>query len=278
MLISLRSLLGLALIASVLAGCAGGPGTSETQRPSQGPGASELLRQAQQQSGTQAAQSRLQAAAILSRQGNDEQALDVARDIDTSQLNRGALIDWALLVSELALRKEDGRGALAATRILDDVDDIPRDAQQTLRHRKGLALTLVGDSRAAAETLIALQRDDAPFDLNDDIWKPLSRLSERVLDDMDTSADPLTEGWVALARLYRQSGGNVSRLSESLQDWRALTPTIPPRAVCPATCRHCVNCAAAKSSASRYSCPSQAHWPMSPRRSRPAFRHATWRP
>ena len=221
MLISLRSLLGLALIASVLAGCAGGPGTSETQRPSQGPGASELLRQAQQQSGTQAAQSRLQAAAILSRQGNDEQALGVARDIDTSQLNRGALIDWALLVSELALRKEDGRGALAATRTLDDVDDIPRDAQQTLRHRKGLALTLVGDSRAAAETLIALQRDDAPFDLNDDIWKPLSRLSERVLDDMDTSADPLTEGWVDLARLYRQSGGNVSRLSESLQDWRA---------------------------------------------------------
>lgn len=218
--ISLRSLLGLALIASVLAGCAGGPGTSGAQRSWQGPSADELLHQAQQQSGPQAAQSRLQAATILARQGDDEQALDVARDIATTKLKRGARIDWALLVSELALRAQDGRAALAATRLLDQAGDLPRDARQTLRYRKGLALTLTGDSRAAAETLIALQRDNASVTLNDDIWTPLSRLSERVLDDMQTSGDALTQGWVDLARLYRQSGGNVARLSVSLQDWR----------------------------------------------------------
>ncbi|MCI0508533.1 hypothetical protein C8E00_103385 [Chromohalobacter marismortui] len=218
--ISLRSLLGLALIALVLAGCAGGPVGSGTQRSSPGPSASALLDKAQDQSPAQAAQSRLQAADILARQGNDEQALNVARDIDTSRLNRGARIDWALLVSDLSLRKKGGRSALAATQILSDIDNLPRDAQQTLRHRRGLALTLLGNSRAAATTLIDLQRDGAPFELNDDIWKPLSRLSVNALDDMADNADSLTQGWVALARSYRQSGGNISRLTDSLSDWR----------------------------------------------------------
>ncbi|MDV6318919.1 penicillin-binding protein activator [Chromohalobacter sp. HP20-39] len=219
--ISLRSLLGLALLVSVLAGCAGGPVSSGTQRPAQGPSASALLDKASDQSATQAAQSRLQAAHILSRQGNDEQALDVARQIDTSRLSREARIDWALLTSDLSLRKKDGRSALAATQTLDDIGDIPRDAQQTLRHRRGLALTLVGNSRAAATTLIDLQRDGAPFELNDDIWTPLSRLSVNALDDMTDDADSLTRGWVELARLYRQSGGNISRLTDSLGEWRA---------------------------------------------------------
>ncbi|GAB3340247.1 MULTISPECIES: penicillin-binding protein activator [Chromohalobacter] len=218
---SLRSLFGLALIALLLAGCASGPGPSDTQPATQGLSASELLDKAQGQSATKAAQSRLQAAHILSRQGDDEQALDIARDLDASQLTREDRIDRALLISDLSLRKEDGRSALAATQILSDIDDIPRDAQQTLRHRRGLALTLVGESRAAAESLIDLQRDDPSFELNDDIWTPLSRLSEAALDRMENQDGSLTQGWVELARLYRQSGGDMSRLTDALDDWRS---------------------------------------------------------
>lgn len=216
MKISFRGPLAAALTALLLAGCSFQPGILE--RPADGD-PQRLLQQAQQQAPGQAALSRLEAADILARQGSRTQALEVAKEIDDSRLERQARTRWALLLSELGEAEEDPWAVIQAGQLLDEVD-LPRDASLTLRERLGMALAEVEEPRAAARALIRVQAETEREDLNDPIWAQLSRLDGGSLATLRDEGDDLTRGWVALAELVRASGGDIQRLFARLDDWR----------------------------------------------------------
>jgi len=208
----------------ILAGCAG----QGMMQSITGPSAEELLEQANQQSGQQAAATRLEAADMLARQGDSAQALQIAGQIDSAQLDASQRVRWAMVLSDAGLAEEDGWSVIRATDILNSTTTIAQDDAQTLRYRRGIALNMIGEPEAASRLLIGLQRDNAPYELNDEIWKPLSRLSPTALDALAaTSDDPITQGWVDLARLYRTSGGDVSGLFDRLDQWRSRYPDHP---------------------------------------------------
>ncbi|WP_251978971.1 penicillin-binding protein activator [Salinicola avicenniae] len=221
---ALRRLLLPLLATLILAGCAG----QSLMQDAAGPSAEELLAQADNQSGREAASSRLQAADILARQGNTAQALEIAGRIDTSLLGADQRVQWAMVLSDAGIAEQDGRSVIRATDILDTTTALSTEDAQTLRYRRGLALTLVGEPETATRLLIDLQRDNAPYDLNDDIWQPLSSLTPMALDALAaTGDDAITQGWVDLARLYRESGGDISNLFDRLDQWRSRYPNHP---------------------------------------------------
>lgn len=217
---SLRCLAGAGLVAFLLAlaGCAGQPGIGEALRG--GPEPAELLDQAENQSGTEAALTRLEAADILARRGNYAQALQVASNTDAAQLPVTERIAWALLLSRLGLEQEDGWTVIQATELLEDNLDISRDDAQTLRYRRGLALGLVGEPQAAAATLIGLQQENAPYELNDAIWQQLSRLPGQALERIADDGSTIATGWVELIELQRRHGGDIARLFDRIDAWR----------------------------------------------------------
>lgn len=209
-----RGLLAAALSALLLAGCAYQPGPAE--RLPDDP--QTLLEQARQQEGEQAARSRLEAADILARQGQRTQALEVATNLDEQALSDDQLERWALLLSRLGADAEDPSAVLRATQQLDE-RAFSRDTISTLRLRQGRALAAIDEHLAAAETLLALQRETEREALNEDIWESLSRLDGQQLAALEDD-DALTAGWIELARLTRESGSDVERLFARLETWR----------------------------------------------------------
>lgn len=216
MKISLRGPLAVALTALLLAGCAFQPGITE-RRPDVDPG--RLLAQAEQQAPEQAALSRLEAADILARRGDRTQALEVAKQIDDSRLEREARVRWALLLSELGEAEGDPWAVIQAGQLLDEIQ-LPREASLTLRERQGRALGEVDEPLAAAKALLGVQAATDREDLNDAIWAQLSRLDHRELDALSDAGDDLTEGWIALAERVRSSGSDIQGLFARLDDWR----------------------------------------------------------
>ncbi|MDZ7853382.1 MAG: penicillin-binding protein activator [Halomonas sp.] len=216
MKISFRGPLAAALTALLLAGCSFQPGIVERQADDD---PQRLLQQATQQEPGQAALSRLDAAVILARQGNRPQALEVAKEIDDSRLERQARIRWALLLSELGESEGDRWAVIQAGQLLDEID-LPREASLTLRERLGMALAEVDEPRAAARALIRVQAETEREDLNDPIWEQLSRLDSGSLGSLREEGGDLIPGWIALAELVRSSGSDIQRLFARLGDWR----------------------------------------------------------
>ncbi|RKR02505.1 hypothetical protein C7446_2221 [Kushneria sinocarnis] len=222
---SLRRMTGVMLATLALAGCAS---TSSIVDRVSGPSPDTLLQQARQQQGAQAAATRLQAAQILARQGNNAQALSVAGNLDQQQLDDSNRIAWALLTSRLALDQDDPASALQATALVDESGlTLESDDRNTLRQRRGLAQAMQGDARTAALTLIALQRDTDNTALNDTIWQQLSRLDTRQLGEVASRSGALAQGWVELARLRRDRSGNIAGLFDAVQQWRQANPQHP---------------------------------------------------
>ncbi|SEK61181.1 penicillin-binding protein activator [Halomonas daqiaonensis] len=216
MKISFRGPLAAALTALLLAGCSFQPSIVERQADDD---PQRLLQQAEQQAPAQAALSRLEAADILARQGNRTQALEVAKEVDDSQLERQALTRWALLLSELGESMGEPWAVIQAGQLLDEVE-LPREASLSLRERLGMALAEVDEPLAAARALIRVQAETEREDLNDPIWDQLSRLDDGSLSTLREEGKDLTRGWVTLAQVVRSSGSDIQRLFARLDEWR----------------------------------------------------------
>ncbi len=187
----------------------------------------ELLQRAEQQAPEQAATTRLEAASILARQGQETQALDIVSDLDADRLSDEARIRWALLYSELAYDQEDPRGVIEATQLLDEDLSFERNTYLTLRYRQGLALGMVGEPQAAIEALLEVQDATESTELNDPIWKQLSRLGRPALEELSRSPDALTAGWLALNELQRRNSSDIDRLMRAFEQWRESNPNHP---------------------------------------------------
>lgn len=218
-----RALLAFVLLTLlVMAGCAP-PGIVE-RTPDDDPG--YLLEQARQQAPEQAALSRLEAADILARRGQRTQALEVATEIDDTQLPDDYRLHWAMLLSELGEALDEPWAVIQAGQLLDEAD-LPRDAGLLLRARMGRALAQVDEHRAAAAMLMYVQARTEREALNDAIWASLSRLDGSELASLREGADELTLGWLRLAGLVRESDGDIERLFARLETWRERHPQHP---------------------------------------------------
>jgi uncharacterized protein len=217
MRIPTRGLLATALSAMLLVGCAAPPAIVDRVTDDD-PG--RLLEQAGQQEPAQAARTRLEAADILARQGERTQALEIAADIDDSLLEREPRARWALLLADLGEALGEPWAVIQATQDLDALA-LERDQALSLRERLGMALLEVDEPAAAAEALLRVQAGTGDEALNDPIWKALTQLDGEALSALSREVgDDLTRGWVALAELYRTSGGDIERLFARLDDWR----------------------------------------------------------
>ncbi|MGM0783412.1 MAG: penicillin-binding protein activator [Pseudomonadota bacterium] len=217
-----RGLLATVLLALLIGGCAYQPGP--TERLPDDPQA--LLEQASQQEGEQAAVSRLEAADILARQDQRTQALEVALELDDTALDDAGYQRWALLLSRLGSEEGDTSAVLRATQDIDE-REIDREAANTLRERHGRALAEIGEHLAAAQALLAVQRDTDATALNEDIWHSLSRLDGQQLAALADGAERLTEGWIELAQLTRDAGSDIERLFSQIDAWRDRNPRHP---------------------------------------------------
>lgn len=225
-----RGLLVSVLMTLLLAGCASQPGLVD-RLPGDDPG--ELLSRAERQAPEQAALTRLEAADILARQGDRTQALEIAGDIEDDLLPTPSRARWALLLSSLGEELNDPWSVIRAGQNLDELD-LSGDQDITLRQRLGLALLEVDEPAAAADELLSVQARTDSERLNDPIWKALSRLDGRELNDLREDADDLTRGWLALAELSRSSGGDIQNLFARLDTWRDRHPRHPASRQLPA--------------------------------------------
>ncbi|MFW6346281.1 MAG: penicillin-binding protein activator [Halomonas sp.] len=225
-----RGLMAIALVATLLAGCAIQPDAVD-RAPDDDP--ARLLEQATQQAPEQAARTRLEAADILARRGQTTQALEVATDIDDSRLEPRDLTQWALLLADLGQREESPWSVIQATQRIDDLA-LDQDEALRLREQLGLALLEVDEPRAAAESLLVVQADTDSVSLNDPIWQALGQLDGGELTRLKREGDALTRGWVTLAEQVRISGGDIQRLFARLDAWRERNPRHPAARQVPA--------------------------------------------
>lgn len=215
MLKTSRGLLATALLGLLVAGCT--PSGVIERAADDDP--ARLLEQAQQQEPTQAATTRLEAATILARRGERTQALEVLRTFDHTQLPAEHRLPWAMLQSELGEELDEPRAVIQAAQVLDQIE-LPQDAELILRQRLGLAFAQRDDHIAAAEQLLYVQARTDQEALNDAIWASLSRLDISEISRLYQDADEHTQGWLNLARLVRDSDGDVERLLARLDTWR----------------------------------------------------------
>ncbi|MFC0336043.1 hypothetical protein SAMN05421848_2814 [Kushneria avicenniae] len=220
---SLTRLAGAAMVALTLAGCAGTSGMIDRFG---GQSSDDLLRQAQQQQGSEAAATRLQAAELLQRQGNNERALEVAGNIDRSVLPSDQQLQWALLTSRAAMELQDAQTVLDATAIVNSNVALPDSERNTLLERRGLALAMNNEPFEAASLLTALQERTDNTQLNDTIWRQLNRLDPGQLDQLATQGR-VAAGWVELARLQRQQGANIGALTDAISRWQSSNSSHP---------------------------------------------------
>ncbi|WP_456267553.1 penicillin-binding protein activator [Kushneria sp. AK178] len=214
---SLTRLAGAAMVALTLAGCAGTSGIVDRFG---GQSSDDLLRQAQQQQGGEAAATRLQAAELLQRQGDNTRALEVAGNIDRSALAADQQIRWALLTSRAAMALQDPQAVLDATAIVNSSIALPESERDTLLERRGLALAMNNEPMEAARILTALQARTDNTQLNDTIWRQLNRLDPGQLDQL-AAQNRVAAGWVELVRLQRQQGANLGMLTDAISRWQA---------------------------------------------------------
>lgn len=152
---SLRGFLAAALVALLVAGCATQQPGVVDRAPDEDPG--QLLSQADQQAPEQAAKTRLEAANIMARQGQRDNAFDTADAIDESLLSETDRVRWALLFSELARALDEPRAVLRATQVLDDELPMQANQQQTLTERQNWAREALDEPSAVSVALPELE-------------------------------------------------------------------------------------------------------------------------
>ncbi len=141
---SLRGLLATAFMALLITGCAMQPPSVVDRVPGQD--ANRLLSQAEQQAPEQAAQTRLEAADILARQGQRDNAFEATDAVDESKLSETDRVRWAMLYAELARGLDNPRAVLRATQVLDDELPMQANQQQTLAdHQQWARQALEGE-------------------------------------------------------------------------------------------------------------------------------------
>jgi len=218
------------LLISLLSACATPPGT--TPAPEQGSRVEQLLAAADGAPAIRAAELRLQAAQLLFRQGEDEQARALLERIDTRILPPALAFDIARLQASRALEQNDGSRALSYLDRAILPPSLPDAQQAELGELRAQAYVQQLQPIAAARELIAgsqLQRDpELKQQIHNQIWQLLRQTDS---DEIDRALHArgnnyYEQGWFELASLMR-GGLDISAGGSTIAQWRTLWESHP---------------------------------------------------
>lgn len=230
---------GLIVAATLIAGCSTpvtSPKVVEATAPPQTLGVDALLSQARQAAPIRSAELKLQAARLLSEQGEHERAEQILAGIDTSILPPTLAFDIAKLRAGGIM---DRQQASAALRYLDRrrFSALPAPQQAELNALRADAWLVQDDPIAAIRELVMsslLVQDDIERQrYHDQIWQLLQSLSDADLRQALQADNSYHEqGWFELAEMLRTSADLPGR-EAALERWRQLwmahpALTMPP--------------------------------------------------
>ena len=212
-----------------------------------------LLKQAETAVSPQRESLLLQAGNAYQHQSDYGRVGRVLQEINASTLSGELLVNYSLLYGDWAIAQrhlDDASRVLLNPALLDikPADGLNaanathlralRAKLYELQHKPLDALhELLAESMLMQESKVP---DAAQREVNEAIWRQLSQLRSEdfsVLEYADTSnkaEEQLLAGWVALARVQRNSSGDVDKQLAALNDWKRSYPVHPANRFMPA--------------------------------------------
>ena len=245
MIDSKRILLTLALIATLLTGCAPGPERPQGETPQlDGRELSEieqLLLDAETAPPLAKAQYTLEAATRLIDGGRWEQARTLLSQFDPTFLSESQQQKYWLLEGELEAASEHATEALQWINRIQQPALLSDDDQARLAALRRRSLTLLGDNQAATLALIAQSTnvpDAEQQAVSEQIWQQLSQFDDATIEQLLTQQNEyLLQGWLELSQLMRQPQSDILQTSAELEEWYKLWSLHPAASNLPAAIR-----------------------------------------
>lgn len=230
-------LLSALCLAALLAACASSPSSNLGELPRTPDATVEQLleRAAASKSPEEAAALRLSAADQTARQGDPVRAAQILQQVRMELLKPGLQILASTLGAELALTRNDAKGALTALGhpSLQRLGELPADQQVRAHVVRARALEADGQILPAARERVfiaPLLVGDAASQNHEAIWTlvgalPLEQLQAPGTDDLG--------GWLSLA-LAVKSAGTLEQQQAAIDTWVAQHPAHPAARQLPA--------------------------------------------
>ena len=219
----LSLLLAICAVLSYLSGCSS-TATSEADH-------SSLVTTSDPDAIAQALQ--LERAQILAQQGQFQQSLELALNLDPQPLTELARWQLLLLIVENNLALELGRPALQAiNQQLETLDSLTREQYFLLEGLRAQAFTLTGHYEVAVRHYFNQTQQATTGEqlqqAEDNLWNTLNQLSGEVLQLLAAQEQHnLLQGWFELAALRQQVTENFDLFEQGIADWKARWPQHP---------------------------------------------------
>jgi uncharacterized protein len=229
----LTSLLVLSACSGLNTGAGTGPAVTTADATAAAPTAEQLLQQASTVSALDAAPLLLQAATLLSDQGDLAGSLTALDRINAAALTPTMRTDVALLKATVAMSRNLPREALTLLQVNNLPAPESMSPPQRVRYHeiRATAQAATGASLVSALERIALDpllTAVAQRNNHDLIWQALSELPQGQLQALSaTASNPEIRGWYDLALVARSYSTDMDRQLIELQRWRAAWATHP---------------------------------------------------
>lgn len=230
-------LLSALCLAALLAACASSPSSNLGELPRTPDATVEQLleRAAASKSAEEAAALRLSAADQTARQGDPVRAAQILQQVRMELLKPGLQILASTLGAELALTRNDAKGALTALGhpSLQRLGELPADQQVRAHVVRARALEADGQILPAARERVfiaPLLVGDAASQNHEAIWTLVGALP---LDQLQAPGTDDLGGWLSLA-LAVKSAGTLEQQQAAIDTWVAQHPAHPAARQLPA--------------------------------------------
>lgn len=224
-------------LAALLAACASSPSSSLGELP-RTPDASieQLLQQADStKSPEQSALLRLNAADLAYKQKDNNRAAQILAQVNLDVLKPGPQVIASTLAAELALTRNDAKGALAALNhpSLSRLGELPVEQQVHTQLVRAKALEADGQMLAAARERVfiapMLSGDQAASN-HEAIWSLVAALPA---EQLQGAGNDEFGGWLSLA-LAVKNGASLEQQQAAIDTWKAQHPDHPAAKQLPA--------------------------------------------
>lgn len=177
----------------------------------------------------------LQAAQLLSGQGEDDWARNLLSSIDPTLLGNESLVQYTLLFSAIAMNDNAyflAQRILTNPRLEQQWQSLPIDTGLILGERRATLFALLGESTISVKERIRLTDflpDPAADESNQDaIWQTLMAIPHAQLQHLSqTEEGSLLRGWYSLAALSKNNQTDLERQQALVDKWIALWPEHP---------------------------------------------------
>lgn len=223
-------LIGLVLLISA---CGNNP--TKSQSPALTVEALEQeINQIEQQNKPEGAYRLIEIADELRLLGSTEKALDVIRRVNSDNLPDDQYIAYVTVASNIF---SDDQSIFQSSELLSNDrlqglwDQLSIEQQQQFHRQRAETYNQMGDLEASVNERIVLDSilvDQLDLMENHEaLWQDIVQLPLQVLSNVDTSQDPITQGWYELASISKQNEANLEAKRVSINNWVSLNPSHP---------------------------------------------------